>query len=39
MSLDLRARQWMYVQDIDHLKIDLNNLINILEKSNCLEWA
>ena len=39
MSSDLRARQWMYVQDLNHLKVNLDDLINILEQSNSSEWA
>lgn len=34
-----RARQFMYVQDLDHLKVDEKDLPTILKKSGALEWA
>lgn len=36
---EIRARQFMYMQDFDHLKIDFNDLTNILTKANIQEWA
>lgn len=29
----------MYMQDLDHLKVDLKDIPKILSKSNCTEWA
>lgn len=37
--MDPRARQYMYVQDVDHLKIDFKELPNILNKSAAEQWA
>ena len=34
-----RARQFMYVQDLDHLKVDEKDLSTILKQSGALEWA
>lgn len=34
-----RARQFMYVQDLDHLKVSEKKLKSILEKSGAIEWA
>lgn len=39
MKKTTRKRQFMYVQQVSHLKIELNNIKSILNKSNCDEWA
>ena len=39
MKKDIRARQFMFVQDKSHLKIKLKDLPNILDDSGALEWA
>lgn len=39
MKKEIRARQYMYVQDLDHLKIKLKDLKTILADSGALEWA
>ena len=39
MKKEPRARQFMYVQDLDHLKIKEGDLSKILKKSGALEWA
>lgn len=39
MVKTVRARQFMYVQDLKHLKIKVNELKDILQKSGCSEWA
>lgn len=36
---ELRARQFMYMQDIDHLKVPESSLPAILKKSGAEEWA
>ena len=39
MKKEPRARQFMYVQDLDHLKVKEDDLSDILNKSGALEWA
>lgn len=39
MKKEPRARQFMYVQDLDHLKIKESDLSKVLKKSGALEWA
>ena len=39
MKKEPRARQFMYVQDLDHLKIKESDLNKVLKKSGALEWA
>ena len=34
-----RARQFMYMQDYDHLKVKKDDIKEILEKSGADEWA
>ncbi len=39
MKKEIRARQFMYVQDLDHLKIKLTDIESNLINSGALEWA
>ena len=39
MGVPRRARQFMYMQDVDHLKIKEKSLKSILNKSGALEWS
>ncbi|WP_191451363.1 Rep family protein [Lactobacillus gallinarum] len=39
MKKEPRARQFMYVQDLDHLKVKEDDLSDILNKSGALEWV
>lgn len=39
MKKEIRARQFMYVQDVIHLKIKPQDLPNLLDKSGAIEWA
>ena len=39
MKKEIRARQYMYVQDLIHLKVKPQELPNILDNSGALEWA
>ena len=39
MKKEIRARQFMYVQDLDHLKVKEKDLKSILDNSGALEWA
>ena len=39
MKKEIRARQFMYVQDVSHLKIKPQELPNILDNSGAIEWA
>ena len=37
--VDRRYRQFMYVQDVQHMQIKESKLSKILDKSGALEWA
>ena len=39
MKKEIRARQFMFVQDLIHLKIKPQDLPNLLDKSGAIEWA
>lgn len=39
MKKEIRARQFMYVQDLIHLKVKSQELPNILDSSGAIEWA
>ena len=39
MKKVLRARQFMYVQDVRHLKVEESEIKTILKNSNASEWA
>lgn len=39
MKKEIRARQFMYMQDLKHLKIKVENLKSVLKDSGALEWA
>lgn len=39
MKKAVRARQFMYTQDIEHLPFKQENLKELLEKSNAEQWA
>ena len=39
MKKEPRARQFMYVQDLDNLKVKEDDLSDILNKSGALEWV
>ena len=38
-AVEKRARQFMYVQDLEHLKVGLSDLGSILAKTSVQEWA
>lgn len=39
MKKAIRARQFMYTQDLDHLPFKKEDLKTLLEKSSAEEWA